>query len=52
MNKLIFICEFLKDMIVLIGMSYLYFWKGVSGWWWLLAIILLASHLSSSIKEK
>ena len=48
----IVIANLIKDLFVLSGMSYLYFWKGVSGWWWVLAILLMAGSYGKSSEEK
>jgi len=53
MNKTItVIANLIKDLFVLSGMSYLYFWRGVSGWWWVLALILMAQDYRNSSKEE
>ena len=53
MNKTItVIANLIKDLFVLSGMSYLYFWRGVSGWWWVLAILLIAGSYGKSLEGK
>ena len=48
---MIALANVVKDIFVLVGMSYLYFWKGVSGWWWVLAILILASEYKAEKVE-
>ena len=50
-NDMIALANVVKDIFVLVGMSYLYFWKGVSGWWWVLAILILASEYKAEKVE-
>lgn len=39
----------IKDLVVVVGASYLVFFVGISPWWWVLAVIFLSNY---SPKEK
>jgi len=47
-----YVANLIKDLVVLIGISYLYFWKGVSGWWWVLALALVFSAYPCDDEDK
>ena len=44
--------QYLFDILLIVGTSYIVFWKNQSGWWFALAIILGASPSLYNVLEK
>lgn len=45
-------CQFMWAVIVLVGCSYVVFWKGQSGWWFVLAVALMGTRCRPSETEE
>jgi len=53
MKTIIFVIYYLYVIFLLVGCSYLVFWKGASGWWYLLAVLMsqIAPTITTTRKD-